>query len=140
MIITKEVQALNKEIRLVHEYMDKLREVIDRTENEYEVDRLMADLEANREYVDILHTRLSEISAQFMLAPCKKVTARMTNCYGNSIVGMGYEHYLTGSNLEEMKRDAIEVTSGRKLSVWVLDRITGEILAEIENGLVIFEA
>ena len=138
MTIETKITNLRRTIELANQYWDELNLKACECEDEVETDLIMEAMRSVQAYGKRCEQDLCKLLEQKQAAE-KKVTAHLFNRYGNSNHGF-YSYYHMGSNLEEMKMNAIARTYGTNDAVDIIDRETGEVLVVVCQGFVTYEA
>lgn len=138
MTIETKITNLRRTIELANQYWDELNLKAFECEDEVETDLIMEAMRSVQAYGKRCEQDLCKLLEQKQAAK-KKVTAHLFNRYGNSYHGF-YSYYHMGSNLEEMKMNAIARTYGTNDVVDIIDRETGEVLVVVCQGFVTYKA
>lgn len=89
---------------------------------------------ARAEYIDLEHQL-----TMLRHSPRKRITAHLENRFGVS-VDRGYNYVTTWATMDAAMDEAYDLTRGRNLFADIIDRETGEILVQYENGEITYRA
>lgn len=89
---------------------------------------------ARAEYIDLEHQL-----TMLRHSPRKRITAHLENHLGVS-VDRGYDYVSTWATMDSAMDEAYDLTRNRNLSADIIDRETGEILVQYENGEITYRA